>query len=693
MGLGFVIFVHELGHFLVAKACGVKCEKFYVGFDAFDIRIGDTVLIPKSLLKWQWGETEYGIGIIPLGGYVKMLGQDDNPGNMEKEIQRSIKEGDEAEVSKEDVASGLVDRTRMDPRSFLSKSVIQRMAIISAGVVFNIIFAIIMAAIAFKSGVNFDPPNVGNVSPGGPAWQQNLGGIEVVRINDKKKEDYLPFIDLIQEVAINGDNQPIEIEFRRHDAASDSKQTQTVEVTPSKDVDPSSGFALIGITPGSTNVIADEDPFLEGFMAAGADPPIKGGDRIVKINDMDITGGYDLRMALTQTMGQPITMTLQREVKPADPEKNIEADYQTLTTTVDPTPRREIGMFMKWGPVVAVQENSPAEAAGIKPGDVVVSVDGKPRRDLMMLDYRITERLRENEEPMEVTLIRDAEKMTVSVQPRMPRVIPSGRGEMPVGVDSLGLAIKLTREVEHLKLNSPAEDAGILLEDKLVSIEFLLSEKQKNDPKYASLVKSPVTDLVDDKAAWNSLHATIQSLPAGSKFKLVFDRGGKEFACELNSRVSADAYQVARGIHLNMEKDFYKSDSWASSFSLGARQTWKEGKRVWSFLTKMVRGELSPTNLGGPGTIAAVATSEASAGTSRLLLFLTMLSANLAIINFLPIPVLDGGHMMFLAYEGLFRRPVTERVQIALTYLGLFFILGLMGFVLFLDAFRLSGWF
>ena len=57
MGLGLVIFVHELGHFLIAKACGVKCEKFYVGFDFFDIKIGDRVIIPRSLVKWQWGET------------------------------------------------------------------------------------------------------------------------------------------------------------------------------------------------------------------------------------------------------------------------------------------------------------------------------------------------------------------------------------------------------------------------------------------------------------------------------------------------------------------------------------------------------------------------------------------------------------------------------------------------------------
>ena len=81
-GLGFVIFVHELGHFLVAKACGVKCEKFYVGFDV-PIKIGP-IQFPRTLFRKQWGETEYGIGIVPLGGYVKMLGQDDNPANTRK---------------------------------------------------------------------------------------------------------------------------------------------------------------------------------------------------------------------------------------------------------------------------------------------------------------------------------------------------------------------------------------------------------------------------------------------------------------------------------------------------------------------------------------------------------------------------------------------------------------------------------
>ena len=79
VGLGLVIFVHELGHFTVAKLCGVKCEKFYLGFDIGGLK----------LWKHRWGETEYGIGILPLGGYVKMLGQEDNPARLREEIQRA----------------------------------------------------------------------------------------------------------------------------------------------------------------------------------------------------------------------------------------------------------------------------------------------------------------------------------------------------------------------------------------------------------------------------------------------------------------------------------------------------------------------------------------------------------------------------------------------------------------------------
>ena len=74
------------------------------------------------------------------------------------------------------------------------------------------------------------------------------------------------------------------------------------------------------------------------------------------------------------------------------------------------------------------------------------------------------------------------------------------------------------------------------------------------------------------------------------------------------------------------------------------------------------------------------------------MLFLGAISVNLAVVNFLPIPVLDGGHMVFLLYERVAGRPPSEFVRLVATYIGLAFILGLMVFVLALDLKRLFSW-
>src|ERR1700739_3763828 len=122
IGLGMVIFVHELGHFAVAKACGVKCEKFYLGFDIYGLK----------LFSFRWGETEYGIGILPLGGYVKMLGQDDNPARAAEERERTLVASPSGEADAPGATAAPEKPPTLDPRSYTAKSVPQRMAIISA---------------------------------------------------------------------------------------------------------------------------------------------------------------------------------------------------------------------------------------------------------------------------------------------------------------------------------------------------------------------------------------------------------------------------------------------------------------------------------------------------------------------------------------------------------------------------------
>ena len=134
LGLGLVIFFHEMGHFAVAKWCNVNVERFSIGFG-------------PVLFSRKWGETEYALSLIPFGGYVKMLGQDD---------------ADPSQLTNEQIAE--------DPRSYLAKNVWQRMAIISAGVIMNVITAVMFVGCAFAIGVDLPPNVIGEARPGMPAW-------------------------------------------------------------------------------------------------------------------------------------------------------------------------------------------------------------------------------------------------------------------------------------------------------------------------------------------------------------------------------------------------------------------------------------------------------------------------------------------------------------------------------------------
>ncbi len=105
IGFSFIIFVHELGHFIVAKWAGVRVEQFAIGF-------------MREIFGFTYGETRYSFNLLPLGGYVKMLGQEDFEVDTTGDLQ--FKE---------------------DPRSFANKPVGHRMAIVSAGVIMNLILA------------------------------------------------------------------------------------------------------------------------------------------------------------------------------------------------------------------------------------------------------------------------------------------------------------------------------------------------------------------------------------------------------------------------------------------------------------------------------------------------------------------------------------------------------------------------
>ena len=154
---------------------------------------------------------------------------------------------------------------------------------------------------------------------------------------------------------------------------------------------------------------------------------------------------------------------------------------------------------------------------------------------------------------------------------------------------------------------------------------------------------------------------------------------------ELEPQAAAASWQVPRGLVFEQVSRVERAGSLGAALSRGWSTALDNLSMVYRFIEKLWRRQISARLLGGPLSIAEQAGRSAEEGISALLMFLTMLSANLAVVNFLPIPVLDGGHMVFLAWEWITGRPPSERVVIALSYLGLILILSLMVWVFGLD--------
>ncbi|MFV1963822.1 MAG: site-2 protease family protein [Pirellulaceae bacterium] len=700
-GLGFVIFVHELGHFLVAKACGVKCEKFYLGFD-IPISMGP-LRLPSRFCRFQWGETEYGVGILPLGGYVKMLGQDDNPGNAEAEAERIRIRKNEKTTSKENHpdspdADGTqaVERRNdqvdavngegefeLDPRSFPAKPVPYRMAIISAGVIMNLIFAVIFASLAFRGGVPYMPCEIGGTVPGSPAWRAGLEkGSRVIQLGTRgHTSEHLRFDwDLRNAVGMSGGKEEIATRVRKPDG-----EEYDLSLRPMVTKLAGHEMPMLGIEPAITRKLNASQPTLEGFPAAKSQPPLEGGDRIVAVNGETIPDGYHLKRVLSDQVGEDLQLTVEREREDSDARTTR---TETIKVTVPTNHLRRLGLIMSTGPVNGVYPGSPAADAGFRDGDVIVSVAGEPLGDPMCLPDRLRPFYGRE---IEVAVRRQQsdgsrheETLTVTPQP------PSGYESIftvgsPMAVRSLGLVFQIIPEIAAVVPGSPADWARLKSGDEIVSVAF--PSVNPNHKSSELINKGKPLEINEHTITWPFIFDRMQSLGPDICVKINY-RNGARSGTAIMRPVKTETVYADRGFVFSALNETRRVASWKEAIVLGFRQTREDMIRVLSFLKKLVTGGISPTNLGGPISIAAVAGSEVSKGIPRLLMFLTFLSANLAVLNFLPIPALDGGHMLFLLAEGVRGKPVDERMQVALTLAGVACLLGLMIFVFALDIGR-----
>jgi regulator of sigma E protease len=701
IALGLVIFVHELGHFAVAKLCGVKCEKFYLGFD----------IAGWKLCKFRWGETEYGIGILPLGGYVKMLGQEDNPARLREEIERAKQKQADGEAAQPSpptptpLPSGGArgERSGMatsadaeaappggcpalfDPRSYLAQSVPRRMAIISAGVVMNLVFAFVVAVIAFELGVPQRPCRVGGVTPGQAAWQQDLRiGDEILRVDGKRIEKFRD----MQEAVRLSDNVQEGIPMIVQRPGRDEPLTFTV--TP----DSSGLLPMIGIiSPWTTALQKKGLPCTPGSAAAKAVSPFELGDEIVQINDQPIESHRQLHAYLALHRDDPIKVTVRRltgrqsdDFEPADAAKQITID-------VAPNPIRGLGLVMKMGPISAVQVGSAAAEAGIKPGDKLVKIDLHPPADRRQPPnfvppgdpLTLRERIRRRAGQWIALLLEGDER------PKYVRLGPADRYEepleddSPVSVPELGIAYWVLNQVDHAVEGAPNRAADVPAGAEIVGAKIVAPKEQTPSEQQLEQRSGVEVKFDEEHRNWPLVLYTIQHLLPATEVKLEWVKGEEEGTTTLQPYAVGDWPNPDRGFLFQPLEFIQQGETLGESIRLAAKETIHASLLVYRTLQKLGTGQVSPKALGGPISIFIWLKLAAEQSLPELLITLTLLSANLAVLNFLPIPLLDGGHMVFLTWEAVRGRPADERVQLVLTYVGLILILALMIWVTGLD--------
>ncbi len=669
LGLGFVIFVHELGHFLVAKACGVQCDKFYVGFDV-PIKIGP-LRLPGAIFKFQWGETEYGVGTIPLGGYVKMLGQDDNPNQAEEEAARIRTLNEDGEEV-------------LNPRSYPAKNVPQRMAIISAGVIMNLIFGILMAAVAYKIGTPIQPASVGGVTYGSAAWEAGWeSGYDLIGFSDADQDSffYRYTWDLKYAVIGAGMEGSDAVTFRVVDRQRRPRSSDVVPVPVSAD----GKHRAVGIMNATNSTVALTTAFHDQ-KGEEVKPVLMPGDEVVEVEGTAISFdgygpkekrqrlGWEVQEAFAKNPGEPVQV------------KVLRAGSETALT-IPPLKMQGPGFVLGIGPITAFQMGSKAVGLGFQLGDVIEKVNGVDLSSVGAVQLPQYLTAYDGQEVI-FSVRRGSEEESALVEITVPDfqsgITHLARVPNAVGcLTSLGLAYS----TNHLVTASSVEE--ILVGDELVATQYIKrADSSENVDNELFAVRS-----MSQYWTWFHVHGSSQLANPAFETKLVFEREGLNELVEIIPRWSAldDRYQPSRGVMFSPLQRVHQVEGLGEAISQGWIRTKQDLQRVGQTLGWIADGTASVKDLGGPVMIMKVAQDEASQSVTRLLLFLTMLSANLAILNFLPIPVLDGGHFVFLTIELITRKPVSERIQGTLSVMFMFLLLGFMVFIVFNDIARL--WF
>lgn len=403
--------------------------------------------------------------------------------------------------------------------------------------------------------------------------------------------------------------------------------------------------------------------------------------RIEKVNGQSVSDYAAYLDALMQHFDKPVEMEFQ----------GVEGKK-----TIPAIPMREIAVRFQMGTITSVLPGSDAEKLNIVPGDTIVAVDGDAGFNPLKLPQILLRKVNAGQKSVRLTLNRHSgEKQEFDVQLSPVRILPALGGlsmREPLASTALGLAWNV----------EPVLETG----ERVTGIEFIQSVPLFR-AKTSFAEKTPdgvlirnIGQTIDVPYIFTVLLQGARSIEqVDGKDVLVQqvrlcleDKDGKMRTQDFPVTDAADWFNTDRGLLLASYKSVVHTENFGEACWLGTQKMLDSSLAVYSFLKGLFSGGVSPYALGGPVLIVQAAYDVVSNGMGHYLIFLCLIGANLAVINILPMPPLDGGHVVFLLYEGIFRRPPNELVQVVLSYAGLFLILLLMVWVVSLDLSCIPRW-
>lgn len=686
LGFGAVVLVHEFGHFIVAKLAGIKVEAFSMFMPPTLLGVQRTErgfrfrILPMLFAKEKEGEpddgplnftigkpgkaadTEYRVGLIPFGGFVKLLGQDD---------------------------TGPV-KTSDDPRSFANKPVRARASVIAAGVTFNVISAVIIFVIVFLAGIKLPPPVVGGLVPDSPAERAGIEpGDEVIQIAGKSKD--LDFSNIMIAAALSDVNEVVPLKVEHEDGSVEDFALVAEQLSG----EPMRDFGIIA--PLSLTVAQVSD-----VNALAEKTGLRPGDRIKRVDGREVRSYWELEEIVQNVLAPTVTVVAER-IGSAKKTELVESkiDLELMfANSYEVNSQSDLNHIYSMVPRLRITDipDKPASAGNkllslprkiksrlgrlfvkqdlsdvavdtgpkLKVGDILLAV-GDVENPTYKEMRDVTQEYEDKELPIKVLRTAEdggEETVTVTVVPKR-----------PAGSDRVLIGIYVALDAEHTTIA------------KTISVEG--GPPKLEIPRGAQITAvagTAVTDFYDclTQIRRNTgKHITIDyRIGDGATGGVGLDVYNYEKSVSVQSA-------LAQYIPLKRMERLYQASGPINAIAMGYRRTIMFIAQTYVTLRRLISGLVSPKHLIGPvGIIAFSYRIVVEQPLVNYAYFLGLISACIAVINFLPLPPFDGGLIVLMLIEKIKGSALSERTQGIVAYAAWVLIGTLFLYVTFNDIVR-----